>query len=82
MEYLHCVGNFRHGITRNNLKKCFLIIDKNNKFVVYENHNKQRLFYFKAEHNSIKDLIIIEILFGNILSEDDIIRYEDIYNRV
>ena len=28
------------------------------------------------------DLVIIEIWFGEKLSEDDIIRYEDIYNRV
>ena len=33
-------------------------------------------------NNHKKDLIIIEVWYGNNLSEDDIKRYEDIYGRV
>ena len=33
-------------------------------------------------NNYKKDLIIIEVWYGNNLSEDDIERYEDIYGRV
>ncbi len=29
-----------------------------------------------------EDLVFIEVQYGNILSEDDIIRYEDDYNRI
>ena len=35
----------------------------------------------RIENDESTDLVIIEIQFGNILREDDIIRYEDIYNR-
>ena len=35
----------------------------------------------RLENNTNKDLIIIEIQIGHYLEEDDIIRYEDIYNR-
>ena len=35
----------------------------------------------RLENNKEEDLIIIEVQYGNILREDDIIRYEDIYNR-
>ena len=40
----------------------------------------------KAKHrlanNHDKNLIIIEVWYGEILNEEDITRYEDIYNRV
>ena len=35
----------------------------------------------RLENNKEEDLIIIEVQYGNILREDDIIRYEDIYDR-
>ena len=35
----------------------------------------------RLENNKKEDLIIVEVQYGNILREDDIIRYEDIYNR-
>ena len=35
----------------------------------------------RLENNVKENLIIIEIQYGNILLENDIIRYEDIYNR-
>jgi mannose-6-phosphate isomerase-like protein (cupin superfamily) len=35
----------------------------------------------RVENNNNENLIIIEIQYGNILQEDDIIRYEDIYGR-
>jgi len=35
----------------------------------------------RLENNEDIDLEIIEVQFGDILKEDDIIRYDDIYNR-
>ena len=35
----------------------------------------------RIENYGKKDLIIIEVQFGDILNENDITRYEDIYNR-
>ena len=35
----------------------------------------------RLENNTKKDLIIIEVQIGDTLTEDDIIRYEDIYGR-
>ena len=35
----------------------------------------------RLENNTSEELIIIEIQYGNLLQEDDIIRYKDIYNR-
>ena len=35
----------------------------------------------RLENNSKKNLVIIEVQIGDILEEDDIIRYEDIYGR-
>ena len=35
----------------------------------------------RIENKSKKDLIMIEVQTGKYLEEDDIIRYEDIYNR-
>ena len=35
----------------------------------------------RIENNNAEDLKIIEVQCGNILKEEDIIRYEDIYNR-
>ena len=47
--------------------------------------NKSIFIPEKAKHRieNVKDkqLKIIEVQYGNILKEDDIIRYEDIYNR-
>ena len=40
----------------------------------------------KAKHrlynNGIEDLVVIEIWYGDILDEEDIVRYDDIYNRI
>lgn len=58
------------------------IIDKNiyklsvNESIYVPLGSKHRL-----ENNSEKDLIIVEIQIGNILKEDDIVRYDDIYGR-
>ena len=41
-----------------------------------------RLSKHRLENNQKEDLNIIEVQYGNILSEDDIIRYDDIYNRI
>jgi len=35
----------------------------------------------RLENNESVDLLIIEVQFGKILKEEDIVRYEDIYNR-
>ena len=35
----------------------------------------------RIENNNTKNLVIIEVQYGNILKEEDIIRYKDIYNR-
>ena len=35
----------------------------------------------RIENNSGKKLVIIEVQIGEILKEDDIIRYQDIYGR-
>ena len=35
----------------------------------------------RLENNDIIDLVVVEVQFGEILKEDDIVRYEDIYNR-
>ena len=35
----------------------------------------------RLENEGQENLIVIEIQFGNILEENDIIRYDDIYNR-
>ena len=56
-------------------------------------NNKIKLLYpnesifipTQAKHrlvnNQVKDLIVIELWYGDILDENDIIRYEDIYKR-
>ena len=49
---------------------------KSNESVFISKKEKHRL-----ENNNIEDLIIIEVQYGSILREDDIVRYEDIYNR-
>ena len=41
-----------------------------------------KLSKHRLENNQKEDLNIIEVQYGDILSEDDIIRYEDIYNRI
>ena len=47
--------------------------------------NQRAFIPQKAKHrlanNEDKDLILIEVWFGDNLDEEDIIRYEDIYNR-
>ena len=49
------------------------------------NLNEYIFIPHKAKHrlanNSFEDLIIIEIWYGDNLSEEDIIRFEDIYKR-
>ena len=50
---------------------------KSNESIFIPQNTKHRL-----ENNGDKDIMIIETQFGNILSEEDIIRYEDIYDRV
>ena len=49
---------------------------KLNESVFIPKQQKHRLVNNKKE-----DLIIIEVQYGSILQEDDIIRYADIYNR-
>ena len=49
---------------------------KSNESVYISKQTKHRLANHKKE-----DLIIIEVQYGKLLKEDDIIRYEDIYNR-
>ena len=36
----------------------------------------------RLENNEKENLVVIEVQYGNVLREDDIIRYEDIYNRI
>ena len=47
--------------------------------------NENILIPLNAKHsvanNNEQDLIIIEVWYGDTLEEDDIIRYQDIYNR-
>lgn len=49
------------------------------------NSNENIFIPMKAKHrlanNQTKNLIVIEIWYGDILEENDIIRYEDIYKR-
>ena len=47
-----------------------------NESIYIPNKSKHRL-----ENEGQENLIVIEIQFGNILEEKDIIRYDDIYNR-
>ena len=35
----------------------------------------------RLENNTEKDLIIVEVQIGDLLKEDDIVRYDDIYGR-
>ena len=49
---------------------------KSNESVYISKQTKHRLANHKKE-----DLIIIEVQYGKLLKEDDIVRYEDIYNR-
>ena len=53
------------------------LILKENEHVFIPNKIKHRL-----SNNNHLDLIIIEVWYGKILQEDDITRYEDIYNRI
>lgn len=52
------------------------LILKTNQSVYIEKEQKHRL-----ENTTTEDLYVIEVQTGNYLGEDDIIRYEDIYNR-
>ena len=56
-----------------------------NKDILYLKSNENVFIPKKSLHRLAnkdqEDLIIIEIWFGQILDEDDITRYEDIYNR-
>ena len=49
---------------------------KMNESIYIHKKSKHRL-----ENEGKENLIVIEIQFGNILEENDIIRYDDIYNR-
>ena len=49
---------------------------KMNESIYIPKKSKHRL-----ENEGQENLIVIEIQFGNILEENDIIRYDDIYNR-
>ena len=49
---------------------------KSNESIYIPKKSKHRI-----ENNHNKILVIIEVQLGRILKEDDIIRYEDIYNR-
>jgi len=49
---------------------------KSNESVFIPIHKKHRL-----ANNTKEDLNIIEVQYGNILRENDIVRYKDIYNR-
>ena len=59
-------------VTVNNTTK----ILKSKESIFIPRKSKHRL-----ENNENADLVIIEVQFGAILKEDDIIRYEDIYDR-
>ena len=54
---------------------------KINKLKSNENIFIPKLAKHRLANHEKEDLIIIEVQYGNILKEDDIIRYEDIYNR-
>jgi len=47
-----------------------------NQSIYIPKNSKHRL-----TNNSDDNLIVVEVWYGNILEEEDIIRYEDIYNR-
>tara|TARA_Y100000590_G_scaffold465827_1_gene639273 strand:+ start:887 stop:1231 length:345 start_codon:yes stop_codon:yes gene_type:complete len=49
---------------------------KQNESIFVPKKSKHRI-----ENNNTKNLVIIEVQYGNILKEEDIIRYKDIYNR-
>ena len=63
------------GTATISIEKTIKTLDSNES-VFIPKKTKHRLINNKKE-----DLIIIEVQYGNILQEDDIIRYEDIYNR-
>ena len=53
---------------------------------VFERKKNENIFIpLKAKHrlanHQSEDLVVIELWFGDQLDEEDIIRYEDIYNR-
>ena len=56
----------------------------NNKISTYKS-NENIYIPVKAKHRLAnkekKDLVVIEVWYGDILDEEDIIRYEDIYDR-
>ena len=49
---------------------------ESNKNIFIPKESKHRL-----ANKEKKELIVIEVWFGDVLDEEDIIRYEDIYNR-
>ncbi|PPR47031.1 MAG: Alginate biosynthesis protein AlgA [Alphaproteobacteria bacterium MarineAlpha5_Bin9] len=53
------------------------ILLRENENIFIPKKSKHRL-----ENNNNEDLIIIEIQYGSDLREDDIIRYDDIYDRI
>jgi|TARA_B100002003_G_C13917925_1_gene446418 mannose-6-phosphate isomerase-like protein (cupin superfamily) len=63
------------GIARITINKTIKIV-KSNESIFIPKEAKHRI-----ENNNKEDLKIIEVQYGSFLQEDDIIRYEDIYNR-
>ena len=63
------------GIARVTINKTIKTV-KSNESIFIPKKAKHRI-----ENNQNKDLVIIEVQFGKVLNENDIIRYEDIYNR-
>ena len=63
------------GIARVTINKTIKTV-KSNESIFIPKEAKHRI-----ENDSKEDLKIIEVQYGSLLQEDDIIRYEDIYNR-
>ena len=64
------------GVAEVTLDQNIKILNENQSIFIPKN-TKHRLF-----NNQSTDLILIEVWCGNILSEDDITRYEDDYGRI
>lgn len=64
-----------NGIAEVTLNDNFKLLNTNeNIFIPYK--TKHRL-----ANNQSEDLVVIEVWYGDYLNEDDIVRYEDIYDR-
>ena len=70
-----------------NLKYACFVEDNNDLEIILEKieTNKSIFIPLQAKHslanNELEDLVVIEVWHGNILEEEDIKRYEDIYGR-